>query len=217
MKKLLTIAFLALTAASTGPVYAQLAPAAKWYAGAAIGQARSNVDAGEVDDFVRSLGYGSPSTSAEDKDMAYRLSAGYRFSPALSIELFYADLGAYSTRTTVATPSPGSVSADYKANGYGLDVLLSAPVAPQFSVYGRLGIMQARTEASFSSSGSFVLLNNGASKDKTAQHFGLGFQYDVTPELGLRAEVETFRKLGDDSTGGELKLDVLSLGAVFRF
>jgi opacity protein-like surface antigen len=98
-----------------------------------------------------------------------------------------------------------------------VDLVLSAPMSQVFSVYGRLGVMQAKTEAAFSSGGSIGLLANRGSKNKTGQHYGLGLQYELNPSLALRGEVETYRKLGDDSTGGELKVDVLSVGAIFRF
>ena len=215
MKKSLGIAAALLAVFSTGAAQAQSAP--PWYVGASIGSSKSNVNAGEVNGFLRSLGYGSPATSADDKDQAYKFLVGYRFSPVVSVEGFYADLGKYNSRTTVTTPFPGTVSADYKAKGYGIDLLLSAPISQEFSVFGRLGVMQAKTEASFGSTGSVLLAQNRGSKNKTGQHFGVGMQYDITPTVGLRGEVETYRKLGDDSTGGELKVDVVSLGAIFRF
>lgn len=215
MKKTPSIVATVLAVSLAGVVHAQsITP---WYAGVSIGSTKSNVNAGEVNDFFRSLGYGSPSTSAEDKDAAYKFSLGYRFSPVIAVEGFYADLGKYNTRTSVATPFVGSVSADYKAKGYGVDAVLSAPISQAFSVYGRLGVIQAKTEANFGSTGSVGLSFNRGSKNKTGQHFGVGMQYDLNPALALRGEVETYRKLGDDSTGGELKVDVLSLGAIFRF
>ena len=176
-----------------------------------------SVDAGEVNGFLSSLGYGSPSTSADDKDKSYRFSLGYRFSPIISVEGFYADLGSYNSRSSVTSPSAGTVNADYQAKGYGVDLLLSAPISPEFSVYGRVGVIQAKAEANFNSAGSINLLSRSGSSDKTGQHFGVGLQYDITPVIGLRGEFETYRKLGDDSTGGELKVDVVSLGAIFRF
>jgi OOP family OmpA-OmpF porin len=214
MNKSLGIFAAVLAVSTTGAVQAQTTP---WYGGVSIGSSKSNVNAGEVNDFLRSLGYGSPSTSAEDKDSIYKFSLGYRFSPVVSVEAFYADLGKYNTRTTVTTPTAGTVSADYKAKGYGVDLVLAAPMTPEFSVYGRVGVMQAKTEATFGSTGSVGLFFNQGSRNKTGQHYGLGMQYELTPALALRGEVETYRKLGDDSTGGELKVDVLSLGAIFRF
>ena len=215
MNKVLGIAGAILAISIAGAANAQTAT--PWYGGVSAGSTKSNVNPGEVNDYLRSLGYGFPSTSANDKDTFYKLLLGYRFSPVVSLEGFYADLGKYSTRTTVTAPFVGSVNADYKAKGYGVDLVLSAPMTPEFSVYGRLGILQAKTEATFSSGGSIGLLANRGSKSKTAQHYGVGLQYDLNPSLALRGEIETFRKLGDDTTGGELKVDVLSVGAIFRF
>ncbi len=214
MKKILSIVATVLAVSVAGIAQAQTGP---WYGGVSLGQSKSNVDAGEVNDYLRTVGFGSPSTTGDNKDQIYKFLMGYRFSPVIAVEVFYADLGKYNTRSSVLAPSVGSVSADYKANGHGVDVVLSAPISPAFSVYGRLGVMQAKTEATFASSGSVGLLLNSGSKDKTGQHFGVGLQYDLNPALALRGEVETYRKLGDDSTGGELKVDVLSLGAIFRF
>ena len=214
MKNALGIIAAVLAVSAAGSAQAQ---SASWYGGVSAGQTKSNVSAGEVNDFLRSLGYGSPVTSADDKDSMYKFALGYRFSPAVAIEGFYADLGEYSTRTNVSTPSIGTVSANYQSKGYGIDVVLSAPITQEFSVYGRLGVMQSKTEAAFGSTGSVILASNSGNKTKTGQHFGVGLQYDISPAIGLRAEVETFRKLGDDSTGGELKVDVVSLGAIFRF
>ena len=214
MKRSLGIIAALLAVSAAGAAEAQ---SSSWYLGASAGSSKSNVSAGEVTNFLRSLGYGSPSTSADDKDQFYKFSLGYRFSSVVAIEGYFADLGKYNTRSVVVTPTAGSVSADYKSKGYGVDLVLSAPVTQEFSVFGRVGVIQAKTEATFGSTGSVGLLANRGSKNKTGQHFGVGLQYDFTPTVGIRGEVETFRKLGDDSTGGELKVDVVSIGAIFRF
>ena len=217
MKNTLGIAAAVLAVSVAGAAHAQSQSTPPWYGGVSLGSTKSNVDAGDVNNYLRSVGFGSPSTSADNKDTAYKFLLGYQFSPIVSLEGFYADLGKYNTRSTVTNPFVGTVNADYKAKGYGVDVVLSAPMTQAFSVYGRLGVIQAKTEATFNSSGSVGLLFNRGSKNKTGQHFGVGLQYDITPAVALRGEVETYRKLGDDSTGGELKVDVLSLGAIFRF
>lgn len=214
MKNALNIAAVILSIATTSEAQAQSSP---WYGGVSIGSAKSNVSPGEVNDYLGTLGFGSPSTSADDKDTTYKFLVGYRLSPTFALEGFYTDLGSYNTRSNVTNPFLGTVNADYKAKGYGIDLVVSAPMSHVFSVYARLGIIQAKTEAIFNSSGSIGLLFNRGSKNKTGQHYGVGLQYDITPVLGLRGEVETYRKLGDDSTGGELKVDALSLGAILRF
>ena len=217
MKNILGIAAAVLVTSVAGTVHAQSQNMTPWYAGGALGATKSNVNAGEVNAYLLSVGFGSPSTSADNKDTAYRFLLGYQFSPAVAVEGFYADMGKYNTRSNVTNPSVGTINADYKAKGYGIDLVLSAPFTPEFSVFGRVGVIRAKTEATFNSSGSVGLLFNRGSKSKTGQHYGVGLQYDINPALALRGEVETYRKLGDDTTGGELKADALSIGAIFRF
>ena len=74
----------------------------------------------------------------------------------------------------MTNPFVGTVNADYKAKGYGLDLVLSAPMTQAFSVHGRVGIINAKTEATFNSSGSVALLYNRGSKSKTGQHYDMG-------------------------------------------
>jgi OOP family OmpA-OmpF porin len=215
MKKIRhTVAVLAAAAAWAAAGTAQ-AQQTGFYVGAGVGQSKgTNVDANDVSNFLRDKGYTNPSSTADDRDTSYRLTAGYSLNPAVAVEAIYADIGRFGTRSTVTN---GTVSADYKAKGYGVDLVLSAPMSEQFSVFGRVGVLQAKTEADFRSSGVVVLNAGRGSTTKTAQHYGLGLQFNLTKAVALRAEVERFRKLGDDSTGGELQADAYSLGAIFRF
>lgn len=186
-----------------------------FYVGVGIGQSKgTNVDANDVSNFLREKGYTNVATSADDRDTSYRLTGGYSFNSAVAVEALYTDIGRFGTRSTV---NNGTVSADYRAKGYGVDLVLSAPMNDQFSVFGRVGVLQAKTEADFRATGVVVLNAGRGSSTKTGQHYGLGLQFNLSKEVALRAEVERFRKLGDDSTGGELQADAYSLGAIFRF
>jgi len=214
MKK--SIYSIAIVAAIAGTGMAQAQQTSPgFYAGVAVGQSKAtNVSEGDVNDFLRQQGYSNVSTSADKKDSTYRLTGGYQFNQNVAIELLYTDIGNFGTRTTV---TGGTVNADYKAKGFGIDLVLSAPVTEQFSVFGRLGAIQAKTEASFSSTGVVGLNFLQGNKNKTGHHFGLGLQYGLSKEIALRGEVERFRKLGDDSTGGELQADAINVGVIFRF
>jgi hypothetical protein len=46
--------------------------------------------------------------------------------------------------------------------------------------------------------------------------FGFGATYQINKQWGVRAEWERFNNLGDSDTG-ESDVDLLSVGAVFRF
>lgn len=211
MKKTICTITALLTTFFTGTVHAQ----SPWYAGVAAGQSTgTNISEGEVNDLLRARGYNNAATSADKKDNTYRLAIGYQLNPNVAVEAMYADIGQFGTRSTV---TGGSVNADYKASGYGIDLVLAAPVAQDFSLFVRAGVLRAKTEASFRSSGAVVLTFNQGSSTTTGNHFGAGMQYELSRNVALRFEAERFSKLGDDSTGGELKADAYLVGAIVRF
>jgi len=211
MRNILCTIAAALAVAFAGVAHAET----PWYAGLALGQSKgTNISEGEVNDLLRTSGYTNAATSADKKDNTYRLTLGYQFTPNIAAEALYADIGQFGTRSTV---TGGSVNADYKASGYGVDLVLSAPVTQGFSIFARAGVMRTKTEANFSSSGVISLGFTHGSSTRSGEHFGLGMQYDLSKEVALRIEAERFNKLGDDSTGGELKADAYTIGAIYRF
>jgi opacity protein-like surface antigen len=46
---------------------------------------------------------------------------------------------------------------------------------------------------------------------------GLGVQYDINRQMGIRAEYELFQALGDSNATSEADASMLSIGVVFRF
>src|SRR5258708_16823138 len=44
-----------------------------------------------------------------------------------------------------------------------------------------------------------------------------GLQFDVMPALGLRGEWQRYRQVGGSNTGGKGDIDVLNIGALWRF
>jgi OOP family OmpA-OmpF porin len=76
------------------------------------------------------------------------------------------------------------------------------------SIFGRLGLYRAEVEAS--------ILGFSADADNTGLTWGLGVQYDVTKNLGIRAEWQQYNDVEDD-VGAEADVRVLNLGLVWRF
>lgn len=96
---------------------------------------------------------------------------------------------------------------------------LNAPLGSSFSSYVR--VMRAKTEAEFTSSGTILVSPNSqlhvTQHHTTAYSYGIGAQYDINKQIGIRVEGQRYDKLGNDETGGKLKLDVYTIGAVFSF
>ena len=187
------------------------------------GGTRANLSESDLNNLLSSQNYVSPTSSVSNTDSAYRIGAGYRFSPIFALEAHHSDLGKYwseSRALLVPNAGAGTLSAKYKSSGYGLDALVTAPLVQGFSIYGRVGVLRAKTEANFTSSGSIFVSPTSrldATANTTAYSYGIGLQYDISKQVAIRAEGQRYEKLGNDDTGGKLKLDVYTIGAVFSF
>lgn len=190
MNRKALIAITALSAAAfAAPAMAQMrAPSlSSAYIGGSIGQSKFKGDCGPVD--------------CDKNDTGFRLFGGYQFNRNIALELGYTDLG----KLSVSVPG---FSASVEANAWDLSGVFSWPVANQFAVFGRLGFARVESKAG----GAF----GSASDTKNGLTWGLGAQFDVMRNLGLRAEFQRY-KADSTSTGSGGDVDFLSIGALWRF
>ncbi len=117
------------------------------------------------------------------------VGVGYAFNPTVAVELSYNDYGKVNF---------GGV--DGKAKSTQFSALLSAPIANEFSVYGRLGA--ASTDRKVAGFGG------NSSDKKTEAVYGVGFGYNFAKNI--KGTVE-YQKL-DDS-----KVEALVAGVKFGF
>lgn len=117
-----------------------------------------------------------------DDDTAFKLYAGYKFHPNVAVEGGWASLF-----------DKGGVEAT------SLEVVAVGilPLAPQFSLLGKLGFAS-------------IDVDSPAGGDtKTELTYGIGAQYDVTPKIGVRAQWQRYDT--------DQEIDLLSVGVLFRF
>ena len=184
------VAVIGITAAAFAlPAAAQMNMSA-FYVGASVGQSK----------FKESCSGLPAGVSCDEKDTAWRLLGGYQFNQNFAAELGYHNFG--ETKA-----SGGGVTANVKASAWELVAVGLLPIANQFGIYGKLGAhhSEAKLDSNVGVNGKNT--GNGAT-------FGAGLQWDVMPALGLRAEWQRYQKVGGQSDN---KLDVLSLGGVWRF
>jgi len=131
--------------------------------------------------------------SCDDKDSTWGLFAGYQINRTFAAELGYHDLGAAS--------APG---ATFDATAWELVGVAAWPLGAQFSVYGKLGAFYGEAKS------------GGDKENTTDLTYGLGVQYDLNRNLGLRAEWQRYPNLGGDSLV-ETDVDALRLAALWRF
>ena len=188
--KYLVGVFAIAAAALAAPASAQMsAPSlSSAYIGGSLGQSELDLDC--------------EGASCEKKDTAWRIFGGYQFSKHFSAELGYANLG----EATIDFGPGDTVSAEGTA--WDISAVGMLPVGP-VSLYGRLGLYRADTELRDSLSGE------SADDTNTGVFWGLGLQFDISKNLGVRAEWQQYNDVGDGE--GEFDVRVLNIGVVWRF
>lgn len=215
-------------AAAAPPALAQ----AGWYAGASGGQSRTSRDLVANRESTVTLASDFRS-DFDDKERAFKATVGYRFRPALAVEVNYSDLGTHRVFSSFLggdPPAPASFTLVREVTGVGADVVLSAPLGGQATVFGRVGAFRARLKAGAELDGNVVFTNDdplerrrSAVKDETVTRFGFGFQWPLAENAWARLEWERYSKIGKafavggTGTTGEADTDALLLGLVFRF
>lgn len=121
-----------------------------------------------------------------------KVFGGYSFTPNLGLELGYADLGHFDSQA-------GGVHAD----GYYLDAVGTLPLANSFSLLGRVGVFNGRLEGD--------PLGNDRG---TSYKVGVGVQYDLNANVGLRAEWERYNM---DALNTKPNTDMFTVGVTYHF
>jgi OmpA-OmpF porin, OOP family len=190
-RKSFAIVGLASAMAFAGPALAQ---DTGFYAGIHIGQASAK-DGCE--------GAGALGVSCDDEDTAFKILGGYQFNKNFAVELGYTDFGEVSG-------AGGGNSFSTEATAFELVAVGMLPLADKFSVYGKIGMY--RGDVDTSGTGIF----GSASESNTDLTFAVGVRYDFTRNLGVRAEWQKYQDVGGGDIG-ESDVDVLSIGAIWKF
>jgi OOP family OmpA-OmpF porin len=123
---------------------------------------------------------------------AGKLYGGYSFDPYLGLEAGYADLGKFN-----------SADGGVKADGIFLDAVGTWPLANDFSLLGRVGVFDGKLHG-----------DPLGSDSGTSYKVGLGVQYDLNKNLGLRGEWERYRF---DALNSKPNTDMFTVGVAYRF
>ncbi|MFN0160480.1 MAG: outer membrane beta-barrel protein [Burkholderiales bacterium] len=164
-----------LLAAFAMPAAAQLAPSAPPAAGFGSGLSGP-------------VASGLPVHSKENRQQAWRLLAGYQFTPALGLEAALGD----APRSPV-TGLGLSAGGDLRLRSWALSGTGQLPLSQSWSVLGKVGVGSARGDLAATSSlpGAFATLPLGQAP-RSDTFMGLGLGYNVSRSFGLRLEYESY-------------------------
>ena len=184
-----------------------------WYLGANLGQSTAKIDDVRITSGLLGAGFTTTSIKDGNKDLGFKLFAGYQFNKYLALEGGFFDLGKFDF-TAVTLPA-GTLNGQTKLKGGNFDLVLSLPFTEKFSGFTRVGANYAETKDTFVGTGSVNVLDPNPSASGTNVKFGFGLQYDFTKSFGMRAEAERYRI--DDVGGNKGDVDLLSVGVLVRF
>jgi OOP family OmpA-OmpF porin len=137
----------------------------------------------------------------DTNDPAFSVFGGYQFNRHFAAEVAYHELG------KVRSSGFGNTFTVH-AQAFDASALGRIETLERLFAYGRFGVYGANLEAS----------DNAGVGDHTNYGFtyGIGLQWDLLPQWGVRAEWQRWRHLGEDSIFRAATYDVLALGVVFR-
>jgi OOP family OmpA-OmpF porin len=132
--------------------------------------------------------------SNDDSEWLLRLFGGYQLHRNIAVELGYTNIG----DVTIA-------SQPAKAEAWEVAALGIIPLSELFSIYTKLGAYRGEAKG------------DGRKEKHNDLLFGVGGQFDLAPNVGLRLEWQRYTDFGGGGFGGASDLDVVSLNALWRF
>ena len=200
---------------STTVIAALTAPAfgGDLYGLGSIGGTQTHLGQSTFDGQLGNAGATGLNSTLEDGDFGWKLQLGYQFNPNFALEGGYVDLGKIHYN---ASYDQGNATGDYKAGGFNVAGLGILPLNEKFSVFGKLGFIDARVTSNLGTTG----LGGAASSFGSTQwrpNYGIGGMYNVSKSTSVRVELERFDGIGDESTSGRANIDFLSVGLSHKF
>lgn len=181
-----------------------------FYAGASLGESHTKFDS-EFD----LAGYTS---STDNNHTAWKLFVGYDFNSYLAVEAGYTDLGTAKYTWFNAT---GSGQQRRESTATFIAVKGNYPVNDKIDLFAKLGATSNRVTLTYDEVYSGVYRSTTASNTRTDMLIGVGAEYRLVKNIGVRVEYERYGTFGtsfDSIDGtGRTKTELWSAGATYKF
>jgi OOP family OmpA-OmpF porin len=179
-----------------------------------LGSARPNVGQSTFDGQLANAGATTLGSSWDSSDLGWKAQLGYQFNPNFAMEGGYINLGKVNYS---ATYDQGTATGDYKVDGFNIAALGIIPLDNNFSLFGKVGLVDARVSADLNGSGLGGIGNGSFSETRWRPEYGVGGIYSLSKDTDLRIEYERVNGVGDVNTTGQANVDLVSLGISYKF
>lgn len=174
----------------------------------------ASLDNSYFDNALATSGATGLSSSDSGGSYQWRLQGGYRFNPYLALEVGYIDFGKADYQAAYAG---GSAQGSLKAGGVDMAALLLLPLNDSFSIFGKLGVVDATVKANLQAGAPAASATGDTSVNSVRPLLGLGATYKLTDNVDLRADYDYVSALGSSSKTGTMDVNMFSMGAVYNF
>lgn len=142
----------------------------------------------------------TPLTQCDNAETSWKTFAGVRINENLVLEGSYIDFGKQSGISMAAT------SDTQQASAFSLGAVAGVPVAAQIEAFGKAGLARWTHE--------YQQHNVSKTTTGTDLFIGAGAHYDLGSNMGVRAEWERYKDVGNPNLQSN-DIDLLSLGFTF--
>ena len=155
------------------------------------------------------------SCTSDESDTAIKVFGGVKFNPNLAVEAAFIYGGEYSQSGTDS--SLGTATANIEVRGINLAVLGFLPVSERFSLQGKVGLFIWDMDVTVRSITFAPFGYSSFPESGTDPMFGIGGTINISKQIGILVEYETFLDVGNAGTTGKFDINVLSGSLVYRF
>jgi OOP family OmpA-OmpF porin len=153
------------------------------------------------------IGVGKPNINTpngEDKKSSVLggIVLGYKYNKYLGVEGEYTGIGRVSDK----------ISGTVKGDAASIAAIGFLPLNDEFNFYGKLGVAATKTKVSSSLAPMY-------DNTRTAVTYGLGGEYNLNKNIGIRLGWDHFSAAVNDVTNSKVNFaaNVVSVGAVYNF
>jgi OOP family OmpA-OmpF porin len=179
-----------------------------------LGDSQPHMGQSTFDGHLGNAGATNVGSTWDDNDWGWKAQIGYQFDRNFAVEGGYVNLGQVNYN---AAYSQGAATGNYQVDGWNIAGLGILPLDDSFSLFGKLGAIDARTTAELSGSGLGGVGNGQYESTRWRPDYGFGGMYNLTKNTALRLEYERFDGVGDPNTTGQTNIDLVSLGVSHQF
>jgi len=153
-------------------------------------------------------------SGGDDKDNGTKLGAGYMFTRYFGVEAGWVDFGKAKPGVAAAVGFSSERDGEVRANGPFFAGVLALPLSERLSAFGKLGIVDARVNTQPDSGIISGFLDAAAERRPMV---GIGGAWRLSRSWAIQTEYEKYSRVGDNARPGDVKVDTVSIGMLFRF